>query len=488
MKYINIDAKRQHLVSNIVNFAIQNNIKTIAEGIENFEEFITVIGLGIDYIQGFYTARPAPYFLRSLLQEHKDAILDINRKKSLESMEKRVYETNADQELSLVALALDQYTDILVREKELTLKGSQGLVANINIHIPDNMKCHLTLENIDIKGNDNPSISLGHNCNVELFLIGDNNITDNGIRVPESSMITILGDGNLNINSKRLVAVGIGGTGEQSYGDIVLAATGTIKVYKSDNTSAGIGGAQNSNNSRISLCSGNISVISEGLNTVGIGSIYSNAIVSVKDCRLEVKTMGVKTVGIGSLHGHVSIDLDGDITVNSEGRYTVVIGSAENGQGYVNMLGGTIHSRFNAHSGSGIGSIGGNVDITILNGSYHLYAEGTDIVGIGDQTGNGRIGIYNGIININLNSSNQLPVGNISKKVVIQGGNILCGFSDDRRPVNAYQVPLVARSITTTSPFTRTIEAKEGLSYEYNADYCELYPNIIVYLPEEIIL
>lgn len=86
LKSINSDSKKQHLVSNIVNFSSQNNIQTIAEGIETFEELLTVIHLGIDYIQGFYTAKPAPYFLNNLSQEHIDAIKDINRKRFLEAI------------------------------------------------------------------------------------------------------------------------------------------------------------------------------------------------------------------------------------------------------------------------------------------------------------------------------------------------------------------------------------------------------------------
>lgn len=455
LKYINLDKKKQHLVSNIVNFASQNNIKTIAEGIETFEEFKAVINLGIDFIQGFFTAKPLPYFLSHLQKECIDAIIDINDQKSFEAMEKRIYETNAEEALSPVALSLDHFTDILIQGKEITLKGSQGLVANINIHVPDNMKCRITLENINLKGNETPAITLGHNCCVELFLVGDNYIVENGIRVPESSDIKILGEGNLSIHAERINGVGIGG-------------------------------AHNTTSSIIRLCSGNVIIDSNGLNAVGIGTMFGNAQVIIEECLLEIKTMGIKNVGIGSLSGHVSIESCGNITMNCEGKHTVAIGSVENGEGCIEIKSGEIKIRFNAHYGSGIGAVGGNVDITLYNGDINIYAEGTDIVGIGDHTGNGTIDIMNGIIYIVINSSHQMDIGNLNKRVMIQGGNILCDFTEDIELINAYQRPLTARVISTTRPFKYTVISNEGDSYEYNACYSELSPYMKVYLPEEI--
>ena len=37
-----------------------NNMKVLAEGVETSEELCTVVSYGVDYIQGYYTGRPAP--------------------------------------------------------------------------------------------------------------------------------------------------------------------------------------------------------------------------------------------------------------------------------------------------------------------------------------------------------------------------------------------------------------------------------------------
>ena len=56
---IQSDAQKRHFVSSIIEYAGKNNILVLAEGVETMEELRTVISLGVDLIQGFYTARPS---------------------------------------------------------------------------------------------------------------------------------------------------------------------------------------------------------------------------------------------------------------------------------------------------------------------------------------------------------------------------------------------------------------------------------------------
>lgn len=53
------DAQKRHFVSSIIEYAGKNNILVLAEGVETVEELRTVISLGVDLIQGFYTAKPS---------------------------------------------------------------------------------------------------------------------------------------------------------------------------------------------------------------------------------------------------------------------------------------------------------------------------------------------------------------------------------------------------------------------------------------------
>lgn len=54
------DINKQMFVKSTIEFARMNNMKVLAEGVETSEELCTVVSYGVDYIQGYYTGRPAP--------------------------------------------------------------------------------------------------------------------------------------------------------------------------------------------------------------------------------------------------------------------------------------------------------------------------------------------------------------------------------------------------------------------------------------------
>ena len=56
---IHRDYKKQHFVSDMIEYAHDNGFKVLAEGVENASELKAVIRMGVDLIQGYYTARPA---------------------------------------------------------------------------------------------------------------------------------------------------------------------------------------------------------------------------------------------------------------------------------------------------------------------------------------------------------------------------------------------------------------------------------------------
>ncbi len=57
---IDIDARRQTMVAAIQTFASGTNATIVVEGVENESELGTLIGLGIEYGQGFHLGRPGP--------------------------------------------------------------------------------------------------------------------------------------------------------------------------------------------------------------------------------------------------------------------------------------------------------------------------------------------------------------------------------------------------------------------------------------------
>lgn len=58
IKNINFIEEKQNLVRGMIEYCKKRNIKIIAEGVEKKEELAICIGLGVDYVQGYYLAKP----------------------------------------------------------------------------------------------------------------------------------------------------------------------------------------------------------------------------------------------------------------------------------------------------------------------------------------------------------------------------------------------------------------------------------------------
>ncbi|MBP1756555.1 MAG: diguanylate cyclase domain, partial [Firmicutes bacterium] len=115
-----------------------------------------------------------------------------------------------EESLSEIILSQELYPDLLLSEQNILIQGTQDLTTKATLMIPDHHSCNLTLKNVRLHGNDKPAILLGDNCSVVLNLIGDNTILFDGIRVPETSELKIIGDGNLTIQVMLPNRVGIG--------------------------------------------------------------------------------------------------------------------------------------------------------------------------------------------------------------------------------------------------------------------------------------
>lgn len=75
---IHKNQNKQLFVRSIIEFAKLNGIMVLAEGVETSNELHTVIDLGVDLIQGYYTARPAPEPIRAIREEIRREIIEAN--------------------------------------------------------------------------------------------------------------------------------------------------------------------------------------------------------------------------------------------------------------------------------------------------------------------------------------------------------------------------------------------------------------------------
>ena len=58
IRHVDRDPARLAVLNNIIGYCKQRGIRTLAEGVETREELETVLRAGVEYLQGFYLARP----------------------------------------------------------------------------------------------------------------------------------------------------------------------------------------------------------------------------------------------------------------------------------------------------------------------------------------------------------------------------------------------------------------------------------------------
>lgn len=81
IRNIHQDVERQTIVSNILRYTKEKNIKVIAEGVETLEELRKLMELGVDFVQGYYLAKP-DFEINPLSPEKIAEIQKIQKQKS----------------------------------------------------------------------------------------------------------------------------------------------------------------------------------------------------------------------------------------------------------------------------------------------------------------------------------------------------------------------------------------------------------------------
>ena len=422
---IHNDMKKQQLVTQIIDFCHDNQLQTLAEGVETAQEMKTVIRLGIDLIQGYYTSKPKPVFLDSIAKDIKDEIIKTNLE-TRPSGSKKVYAAQNDTEIDLLKLALEKYTDIHIYQSKLTIVGDPEKTVKMNITIMDNHSCDLTIKNINVvSGNNRPTISVGEYARLSLTLSKTNKLGYAGIYVPMGSQFELKGKGSLIVDCYATYGIGIGNDYEHSYGDITIDTEGNLEFLCNGTDTVCIGGGYNDDESQIRLISGNIKIDMHTHNGVAVGSFNGDSDIEISEnCKLDLTIAGKKIVGIGSYRGIASVASSSDISLSCSAATAVGIGIIEDGEGSILIRKGKISAKMNSANQTCIGAIGGSVNTKIMNAEIGIESEGDYAVGIGDSEGSGNVFIMDSAINLKMSCGNPRDICSGSGDVQIQNSTI----------------------------------------------------------------
>jgi len=419
------DLKKQQLVSSVIDFAHDNNILALAEGVETSSEMKTVIRMGIDLIQGFYTSTPKPIFLDMISQNVRDEIINTNLETAKHGI-KKIYAARNCEEIDLLQLALDRYTDIHVYQSRLKIKGDIGKPIKMNITVMDNYSCELTFENVNlVSRNSKPAIVIGESAQLILNVEKQNKISYLGIYVPQTSQFFLKGNGSLVIDFYASSGFAVGNDFEHSCGDICIDMNGRLEIIGNSEETVCIGGGYNINESEINLKSGDIKIDMHSQNGVAVGCYNGGSIVNISDkCRLNINISGIKVVGIGSVKSESFVTSSADTDIYARGASTVGIGSFSEAEGNVNINGGNLNLKMRSAKNAGIGSWNGNINVNIKDSSVNVDNEGEDVAGIGDIYGSGNVSVKNSDINIRILAATPIDIGSKSGETVLENNKI----------------------------------------------------------------
>ena len=351
--------QKQHFVKDIIEFSHDNDIKALAEGVETSEEMATVIRLGVDLIQGYYTSRPSEIIRKEIDPDIKAEILRHAKTRAEEGMRKE-YVAGREARISLTSLTKEGYNTIRITSGEVThrdliISGVPGDEPQISVEIETGYKGRIMLENCCFTGKKRASaIDIDKDCDVTFALSGENKLIEGGIRLASTSNLMFEGDGNLSINVSKVEAFGIGNDMDSYHGDIVFDQDGLIEITVNATKGVAIGSGLGGH---VSIRRGAYRIKLMGQQGVGIGSISGDIEPLISNCALEINSVALTGVGIGSLIGRSDIMVEhSSVNMDFIGNEVVLIGSKRSDKLQISIFSAAITFKARAHDITAIGS------------------------------------------------------------------------------------------------------------------------------------
>lgn len=384
--------QKQHFVRDIVDFAHDNDIMALAEGVETSKELKTVVDLGIDLVQGFYTAKPAPVPIKEIAPEIKEEILRYNQAEE-NKKKSRIYIAGIERRVSLVNLVARKYASIHVENeeashKDISIMSVPGFRANMDIKIADGFDGRIVLNHVSLSGKKNqPCIEIGENCDVTFVLEGDNELLTGGILVPESSKLTLQGNGNLFISGNNTGGYGIGNVADARHGIIFLEQDGTIDIRLEGSRVIGIGSG---NGGEIQIRRGKYIIRLKGQECVAMGALQADSTMLAEEFDMECYITSDTGVCLGSLFGSTKLCLRNALARYSfSGKKAVGIGSIAGKQNKVSIKHANVSMDLRGDQICGIGGMDGTATCELSYTALTFRGEGEHVIALGcmDQTG-----------------------------------------------------------------------------------------------------
>ncbi len=413
------DQKKRHFVREIINFCHDNGILALAEGVETSEELQTVISLGADLIQGYYTARPARAVIESIQHEIKQEIIRC-RQEWEDGIKLHIYTADSNERILLERLVKNGYTSVHIGNdcSDVILSGTPEVETAIRVEVDKDFSGSITLDNVNmISGKNRPCINIDDGCDVRLVLSGNSKLNKGGIRVPESSKFTCCGIGDLSINVDGFCFYGIGNEEGAAHGELIFEQGISIRNESASGVciGSGLGG-------KITLEKGRYSFDMRGYIGACIGAFSADTNINIFASDIDMTFTLQQGVGIGSLNGNTSADIrHSSVKLYLSGSEVVGIGSIEGEECTARISEASAVFNIAADKCSAIAALSGNTHFEINKASMQITAEGDNALAIGSLNGNNKLYLTNSDSSVKLVTSSDW-MGIIQKEDIEMNG------------------------------------------------------------------
>lgn len=425
------DRKKRHFVREIIEFCHDNGILSLAEGVETSEELRTVIRLGVDLIQGYYTARPSADIIDAIPYEIRQEIR-LYRQERQSGKDLHIYMAEQSERILLDRLVKDDYQSILIGKNgngDVTVVGNPGNDVKIYIDIAKDFKGNITLENVELSNDKNlPCINLGEGADVRLILVGSNHLRNGGICVPEKSRLTINGEGLLSIFINGTGCYGIGNDFNSRHGELVFEQGVHIEnmAVMGICIGSGLGG-------KIRISRGQFILKMKGSFGVGIGAFSADTDLDLFACDISVDISMPKAVGIGSIEGCCTAYIHSALTTfNILGVDVVGIGTLNGSRSNIEICEANAVLNMAGDHCSAIAALEGETSFKLSRAGVHIVSEGDRALAIGGFSGDTKIQLENADTDLKVLSGSIDYKDYIKEEnVEIRGGRLKFIFNDD---------------------------------------------------------
>ncbi|MGN0423979.1 MAG: GGDEF and EAL domain-containing protein [Acetatifactor sp.] len=417
---IDTNTKKQYFANSIITFARENGIQVLAEGVETEAELKMMIRLRVDYIQGYYTAKPSFAVIENIEDTIRKQIASENIRDGSET-KRKIFVASMNGDYSLVQLVLQEYTSITVSADYLKLIGSVSFSADMHIKIKDGLKCTMTLRDVNLNGSQGlPCIELGEGSGLTLIIEGKCILEQGGIRVPEGTSFALKGRGDLTIDAKGRACYGIGCEENEGIGNIVLSNSGKVIVKVDGEQAVAIGGGLYRTGLGIETESCSLEIVVTSVDGIGIGCYRGDVPIKCTDTMLNVDFRVKNGTAIGSRNGMQNVEMvNSTLIMEGSGSQISVLGCNNPSGGSIRLYEGSLTATFSGQEVNLIGVNSGELEVSARHAKLFLKCEGDRILGIGSADLGATLLLEETALNMTINAARPLTFGAPDERIAL---------------------------------------------------------------------